>query len=249
MADFSDSFDLPDEEDRGDLAPASIPFRPKGARSAMASQRPANRPKTTPPHKLPKVKPSKLRIIGGDKRGRGVWYHGDRETRPMKESLREALFNIVGPAIKGRVAWDLFSGTGILAIESFSRGAIFAVAVERNREFAKMIRQSADAIDISAEQVEVLMGDSFRVSPKRMVSVRQQFADTPWVAYFCPPYAMWTERREEMFELLETTARLAPPGSLIVTETDKFFDVTTLPMGPWDIRPKGNMTLAFLETP
>jgi 16S rRNA (guanine966-N2)-methyltransferase len=226
----------------------NVPFRPKGARSTAASQRPPQHQVPKPPQRLPKIKPSKLRIIGGDKRGRGVWYHGDRATRPMKESLREALFNIVGPAIKGRIAWDLFSGTGILAIESFSRGAVFALAIERNREFAKMIRQSADAIDISSDQVEVLMGDSFRVTPKRMASVRDQFADTPWVTYFCPPYAMWSERRDDLFELLETTAQLAPEGSLIVTETDKFFDISTLPLGPWDVRPKGNMTLSFLET-
>lgn len=249
MSDSRDSFDSSDGDAR-DINPlANIPFRPKGARSTMASQRPPNKPAPIPSAKrLPKVKPSKLRIIGGDKRGRGVLYHGDRATRPMKESLREALFNIVGPSIKGRVAWDLFSGTGILAIESFSRGAVFAVAVERSRTFAKTIRRSADAIEISEDQVEVLMGDSFRVSPKRMETVREQFLNTPWVVYFCPPYALWTEQKEDMFELIETTARIAPPGSLIVTETDKFFDTETLPLDPWDVRPKGNMTLSFLET-
>jgi len=224
-------------------------FRPKGARSQLASQRPPNKPVPPPAAKrLAKVKPSKLRIIGGDMGGRGVLYHGDRATRPMKESLREALFNIVGPTIKGRVAWDLFSGTGILAIESFSRGAVFAVAIERSRTFAKTIRESAEAIGIEPEEVEVLTGDAFRVSPKRMAEVREEFLTTPWVVYFCPPYSLWTEQQDDMFELLQTTARIAPPGSLIVTETDKFFDIATLPLSPWDVRPKGNMTLSFLET-
>jgi 16S rRNA (guanine966-N2)-methyltransferase len=199
--------------------------------------------------KLPKVKPSKLRIIGGDLRGRGVLYLGDRDTRPMKESLREALFNIVGPAIKGRIAWDLFSGTGILAIESFSRGADYAVAIERSRFFARTIVKSAEAIGVTDEFLEVITGDAFRVSPGRMAEIAEQFPAIPWVVYFCPPYVLWTEQQGDMFELLETTAKLAPPGSLIVTETDKFFDIQSLPLGPWDVRPKGNMTLAFLETP
>jgi hypothetical protein len=34
----------------------------------------------------------------------------------------------------------------------------------------------------------------------------------------------------------------------LVVEADKFFDMSTLPLGPWDVRPKGNMSLAFLET-
>jgi 16S rRNA (guanine966-N2)-methyltransferase len=167
----------------------------------------------------------------------------------MKESLREALFNIVGPAIKGRIAWDLFSGTGILAIESFSRGADYAVAIERSRLFARTISKSADAIGVTDEFLEVITGDTFRVSPGRMADIAEQFPTTPWVVYFCPPYVLWTEQQADMFELLETTAKLAPPGSLIVTETDKFFDIESLPLGPWDVRPKGNMTLAFLETP
>lgn len=198
---------------------------------------------------LPKknIKPTKLRIIGGSMRGRGVLYVGDRAIRPMKESLREAMFNIVGPAIKGRFAWDLFAGTGILAIESFSRGAAGAVAVERNRRFAQAIEKNAAAIGIGPEEVQVLCGDTFRVSPTRMSEVAEDAPDTPWVVFFCPPYAMWMEQTESLFELLITTARFAPPSSLLVVEADKFFDITTLPLGPWDVRPKGNMTLAFLE--
>ncbi len=201
-----------------------------------------------PKKRLPKVKPSKLRIIGGDMRGRGVLYLGDRATRPMKESLREALFNIVGPAIKGRVAWDLFSGTGILAIESFSRGAIGAVAIEKSRLFARTIRQSAERLGLEENHVQVLTGDTFRIAPRRMAEVLEDGETAAWVVYFCPPYSMWTEQTAQLFTLLRTAARSAPPGSLLVTETDKFFDIESLPLGPWDVRPKGNMTLAFLET-
>ena len=166
----------------------------------------------------------------------------------MKESLREALFNIVGPAIKGRIAWDLFAGTGILAIESFSRGALGAIAIERSRFAARTIRDSAHRLGMEQEYVQVLTGDTFRIAPRRMAEIADSGETSPWVVYFCPPYAMWTEQTEQLFELLLTAARLAPVGSLLVTETDKFFDVASLPLGPWDVRPKGNMTLAFLET-
>ena len=33
----------------------------------------------------------------------------------MKDRLREAVFNLVGPAIRGKHAIDLFSGTGARA--------------------------------------------------------------------------------------------------------------------------------------
>ena len=59
-----------------------------------------------------------LRIIGGRLRGRKLHYSGDLRTRPMKDRLREAIFNLIGPAIRGKHAVDLFAGTGALALEA-----------------------------------------------------------------------------------------------------------------------------------
>jgi len=201
------------------------------------------------PTKPAKIKPTKLRIIGGQMRGRGVVYMGDRSTRPMKDSLRETLFNILGKAIKQTIAIDLFAGTGVLAIESLSRGSIKAVAIEKLGNAAKTIRSSADAIGVG-DELSVLTGDSFRLAPATMREIVEEDKSVPpmpWIVYFCPPYAMWTDMTEAMFALLETTASLAPVGSQLVAETDKYFDVTTLPLETWDIRRKGNVTLSFLE--
>ena len=37
-----------------------------------------------------------LRIIGGSLRGRKLEYSGDFRTRPMKDRVREAVFNLLG---------------------------------------------------------------------------------------------------------------------------------------------------------
>lgn len=244
MSDFPSSFRTSRDDSPAEDAAAQHAAPKPSSRQRADDQRSRS---SAAKKKLPKVKPTRLRIIGGDLRGRGVLYLGDRATRPMKESLREALFNIVGPAIKGRIAWDLFSGTGILAIESFSRGALGAVAIEKSRLFARTIRDSAERLSLEENQVQVLTGDTFRIAPRRMTEVLEDGETAPWVVYFCPPYSMWNEQTAQLFKLLRTAARLAPPGSLLVTESDKFFDVQSLPLGPWDVRPKGNMTLAFLE--
>lgn len=224
----------------------------------------------TAPTKPAKIKPTKLRIIGGQMRGRGVMYLGDRSTRPMKDSIRETVFNILGQSVKGTVAIDLFAGTGILAIESLSRGSVHAIAIEKSGTAAKSIRNSADNIGIGSE-LDVLTGDAFRIGPQRMRerqealdveaanpdsanldsanldSKKSETAGAPWIVYFCPPYSMWLEMPDKMFELIRAAATHAPPGSQLVVETDKFFDPETLPLEPWDIRRKGNVTLAFLE--
>ena len=244
----------------------------------------------TAPTKPGKIKPTKLRIIGGTMGGRGVLYLGDRSTRPMKDSLRETLFNILGKSIKGAIAIDLFAGTGVIAIESLSRGAVHSIAIEKSGLAAKTIRSSADNIGIGSE-LDVLTGDAFRVAPQlirdllikdlrmkdspdgvnenppgsgesprphrgesprphRGESPRPHRGESPrphWVVFFCPPYAMWADATEKLFGLLQLTAELAPKSTQIVLETDKFFDVATLPLETWDIRPKGNVTLSFLE--
>ncbi len=181
-------------------------------------------------------------------RGRGVMYNGDLATRPMKDSIRETVFNILGHSVKQSIAWDLFAGTGVLAMESLSRGASQAIAIEKSGTTSKQIRQSADAIDIT-DALLVLTGDTFRVAIAKMTEVARDLSSTqsPWIVYVCPPYIMWLEDTERMFRLLTETIELAPRGSQLVIETDKHFDTSTLPLSPWDIRPKGNVTLGFYE--
>ena len=55
-----------------------------------------------------------LRIIGGRFRGRKLIHSPQPSLRPMKDRVREAVFNLVGPAIKGTHAIDLFAGTGAI---------------------------------------------------------------------------------------------------------------------------------------
>src|SRR5262245_28662629 len=88
------------------------------------------------------------RIIGGKLRGRKLIYTGDPRTRPMKERVREAIFNLIGVAVRDRHAIDLFAGTGALGLEAISRGAGSATLVERHFPTAGVIKQNAAALEI-----------------------------------------------------------------------------------------------------
>lgn len=190
-----------------------------------------------------KVKPSSLRIIGGDFRGRLVHYHGDPYTRPMKDSVRESLFNIVGRACRGAICFDLFAGTGALALEAISRGAVAAVAVEQSRQAAWHIKQTATQLGLS-NRLSVHTGDAFRWA-NRLLGPPE--SDTPWIVLLSPPYVMWEESLEALNAMIRMTMENAPPGSLLVAETDKRFDVAKLPAGEWDVRRYGGTQLAIIE--
>ena len=202
------------------------------------------------PKKPQKRRSQKLRIIGGSMRGRVVVYHGAEFTRPMKDSVRESLFNIIGPRIKGAYAIDLFAGTGAVSFEALSRGASRATAIEMNRMALRFLRSTAETLGVT-EQIKFLAGDTFRLAgPLLEHSIRADVIDdTPRVIFFCPPYAMWESRAEQLAKLLKNAVENSPPNSLIVAESEKHFDPDGLPPGQWDHRMYGNTRLSFLEPP
>jgi 16S rRNA (guanine966-N2)-methyltransferase len=75
-----------------------------------------------------------LRIIGGELKGRKLRGVPGLATRPTADRTREAIFNILGPALHGAQVLDLFAGTGAFGIEAISRGAGGAVFIEVGRE-------------------------------------------------------------------------------------------------------------------
>jgi 16S rRNA (guanine966-N2)-methyltransferase len=172
-----------------------------------------------------------VRIIGGSLRGRTLQYSGDARTRPMKDRVREAVFNLVGPRIVGMWAVDLFAGTGALGLEALSRGAVRATLIERHHPTAQLIERNAATLGIG-DKVEVIFSDAFHWTSKLTPSF-----DLP-IAVFCsPPYEFYESRREEMVELVRRFVALTPPASLFVVEADEQFDFSLLPdADQWDVR-------------
>jgi 16S rRNA (guanine(966)-N(2))-methyltransferase RsmD len=52
--------------------------------------------------------------------------------RPTSDRAREAIFSSLGDRVAGAAVLDLYCGTGALAIEALSRGALRAVLVDRD---------------------------------------------------------------------------------------------------------------------
>ena len=197
-------------------------------------------PKATVPVK--RIGPKPLRIIGGSLKRKKVMYNGDLQTRPMKDSVRENIFNIIGKAIEGAVAWDLFAGTGIIAMESISRGAESAIAIDIARECSRLIRNAAESLGIESK-VECLTGDTFRLAPTRLKYSEGQRR----VVFCCPPYRFWETKQELLNQLLVNAMENAAVGSLIIAETDGKFDTSKLPPADWDVRIYGNTRVAVME--
>src|SRR6478736_5897185 len=138
-----------------------------------------------------------LRIIGGSMRGRKIEYSGDARTRPMKDRVREAVFNLLGYSVEGTHVIDLFAGTGAMAIEAISRGATKAICIERHYPTAKLIEKSARELSI-ADRLNVVFGDTFLWTKSYALP-----QDSPPLTVFCsPPFDFFVDRAAEMLELI-----------------------------------------------
>ena len=205
-----------------------------------------------------------LRIIGGSFRGRKLHYSGDLRTRPMKDRLREAIFNLIGPSIRGKHAVDLFAGTGALALEAISRGAERATLIEQHHPTANVIRQNIATLGVQ-QKAEVVPGNVFvwwkmqrgvgchahacrghedatALSPSVRSDMPTASVDMaplpPWAVFCSPPYDFYIDRADEMLELIGGMIQSAPVGSVFVVEADARFDFQTLPdRQAWDVRP------------
>jgi 16S rRNA (guanine966-N2)-methyltransferase len=173
-----------------------------------------------------------VRIIGGTMRGRPLEYSGDLRTRPMKDRVREAVFNLVGPDVDGAHAIDLFAGTGALALEAISRGAASATLLERHHPSSLLIKQNARSLGVE-DRCEVVFGDAF-LWGKKLVS---KPASSRWLVFCSPPYEFYVSRLAEMLDLLNGLWSAAPGGSQFVVEADERFDFGLLPEPTlWDVR-------------
>ncbi len=82
-----------------------------------------------------------MRVIGGTAKGRPLLFPASSRERPTAESLREALFNILGP-LEGKSFLDLFAGSGSVGIEAASRGAKNVVFIEKDHKIAAIAQKN-----------------------------------------------------------------------------------------------------------
>ena len=81
-----------------------------------------------------------MRIIGGKFKGSSLYFSKDLNTRPLKDLVRESIFNLLIHSNKILFKFekinvlDLYSGTGSFGIECLSREANNIFFVENSKE-------------------------------------------------------------------------------------------------------------------
>ncbi len=121
-----------------------------------------------------------LRIIGGDWRGRRIHFPGNGDIRPTPDRVRETLFNWLMAKVPGSRCLDLFAGSGALGLEALSRGAAHTTFIERDRENAARLRETATAL--APGRATVVEADALAWLAGQQAAFDIVFLDPPFAA-------------------------------------------------------------------
>jgi 16S rRNA (guanine(966)-N(2))-methyltransferase RsmD len=125
-----------------------------------------------------------MRIISGKYRGRRLKSPPSLATRPTSDRLRETLFNILAPRIKGARFLDLCAGSGAVGIEALSRGAVHATFVDQSRKVCALIEANLGEFGVDEDDVEVVSDEAAEFLRRRAKKETPPFD----IAFFDPPY-------------------------------------------------------------
>jgi len=110
-----------------------------------------------------------MRIIAGQWRSRRLIRPITRNTRPMPDRVREAVFSSLASRYDQRGAlppWrvaDVFAGAGSMGFEALSRGAASCCFFERDRVALDALRRNIEALDAVAA-TSIVARDAWRAA-------------------------------------------------------------------------------------
>src|SRR5260370_23543183 len=172
-----------------------------------------------------------MRIIAGKYRGRKLKSPPSLQTRPTSDRLRETLFNVLAPRIKGARFLDLGAGSGAVGIEALSRGAAHATFVDRSRKMYALIETNLKALGIGEDEVYVVNSEAQvfmhecakkQTKPSLTVGLLPRFAPFD-IIFFDPPYAM--DYETVLDYVGEHATRVLPGDGVVIVEHQRKKDL------------------------
>jgi 16S rRNA (guanine966-N2)-methyltransferase len=190
-----------------------------------------------------------MRITGGKAARRILKVPKGLDVRPTPDLVKQAVFNSLGGRVVGARVLELFAGTGALSLECLSRGATFALCVEKSSRHAEVLRRNFEIAGFPTGTLPVRVQDVF-VAVSQLAAAKELFD----LILADPPYGEKNVvRRSTSFaqRLLDDThlpQLLAPGGLLVLGHTKR--DTLSVP-DVWletKLLKHGDSLMRFLKT-
>ena len=160
-----------------------------------------------------------MRVIGGKLRGKIIHNPTDKTTRPLKDMVRESIFNILEYSknekikFKNDVVLDLFSGSGSFGIECLSRGVKKVFFFENYKPSLKVLEKNIKKLEI--DKTSVIKGiNAYEISKENIDNEKIN------LIYLDPPF-----KDKNINKLLRKILdlKIAHKSTLIVIHRNKKF--------------------------
>lgn len=97
----------------------------------------------------------RVRIIGGHWRSRLIKVIDQDGLRPTTDRVRETLFNWLGQQLHGQVCLDMFAGSGVLGLESLSRGAAHVTFIEAHAQVFRTLKDNLETLGTLPQEPKI----------------------------------------------------------------------------------------------
>ena len=129
-----------------------------------------------------------MRIIGGKNKGKKIFLPVDKNTRPLRDMVKESIFNLIehsnkfNISISNSIVLDLFSGSGSFGLECISRGAKFITFVENYVHALGILKKNISMMD-ALPFSEIIENNCFE-----LINEKKIFSKTFDIIFLDPPY-------------------------------------------------------------
>ena len=126
-----------------------------------------------------------MRIIGGIFKGKKLFLPNDKNTRPLKDLVKESIFNLIQHSnkinidIKNSSILDLFSGSGSFGVECLSREAKKVTFLENYSEAIKILEKNVKSLK-NINNYDIIRKDFFNSEREINLKFDIIFIDPPY---------------------------------------------------------------------
>lgn len=161
-----------------------------------------------------------MRIVAGKFKGMTLLGPKDKKIRPLKDMVRESIFNFLTHSnkisfrLKQSSVLDLYSGTGSFGLECISREAATVNFIENEKDAVKILEKNIEKLKVGNE-TKIFCDDVFQVIKKHEKSHNDQLTKMKFDLIFCdPPFK--DKNLNDLIELIVAKDLLKKNGIIIL---------------------------------
>lgn len=154
-----------------------------------------------------------LRIIAGEFKRRIIKSPGSRQTHPMGDRIRSAIFNKLVHYLPNANVLDVFAGTGALGLEALSRGAKTVTLIEKDRKAQKIITNNIEALNVE-QRTKLIRANVNSWINTTLATIKPEELPRYDIIFADPPY--WNPQFDIVERLIEF---LDEKGVLVLSHT------------------------------